>query len=165
MGRGGAYIKINESEIADDYPEPAQYEKVGLHHIKTADAMQNVSPPCKACMHACMQEGCLAPLNTMLHANAAVASAACLVEGLFENRGFFLVINVNDVSDSGPLWFCKQEEEETDELLLLEEEMLDADPEDLPRRLLTNFAIYNSEVSASERACLHACSCLSTNKP
>ena len=22
------YIKINESEIADDYPEPAQYEKV-----------------------------------------------------------------------------------------------------------------------------------------
>ncbi|KAK9918243.1 hypothetical protein WJX75_002529 [Coccomyxa subellipsoidea] len=61
---GGVYIKINESEIADDYPEPAQYEK---------------------------------------------------------------------------------EEEETDELLLLDEETLDADPEDLPRRLLTNFAIYNAE--------------------
>lgn len=41
-----------------------------------------------------------------------------------------------------------QEEEETDELLLLDEEMLDADPEDLPRRLLTNFAIYNAEVGA-----------------
>lgn len=27
-GKGGVYIKINESEIADDYPEPAQYEKV-----------------------------------------------------------------------------------------------------------------------------------------
>ncbi|BDA51554.1 DNA (cytosine-5)-methyltransferase 1B [Coccomyxa sp. Obi] len=63
-GKGGVYIKINESEIADDYPEPAQYEK---------------------------------------------------------------------------------EEEETDELLLLDEEMLDADPEDLPRRLLTNFAVYNAE--------------------
>ena len=23
-----AYLKIDESEIADDYPEPAQYEKV-----------------------------------------------------------------------------------------------------------------------------------------
>jgi hypothetical protein len=41
---------------------------------------------------------------------------------------------------------CMQEEDETDELLLLDEEMLDADPELLPRRLLTNFAIYNAEV-------------------
>lgn len=40
----------------------------------------------------------------------------------------------------------KQEEDETDELLLLEEDMLDADPELLPRRLLTNFAIYSAEV-------------------
>ena len=42
----------------------------------------------------------------------------------------------------------EQEEEETDELLLLDEEMLDAPPEDLPRRLLTNFAVYNAEVGA-----------------
>ncbi|CAL5224063.1 g6688 [Coccomyxa viridis] len=63
-GKGAAYIKISESEIANDYPEPAQYEK---------------------------------------------------------------------------------EEEETDELLLMDEEMLDAPPEDLPRRLLTNFAVYNAE--------------------
>ena len=41
-----------------------------------------------------------------------------------------------------------QEEEETDELLLMDEEMLDAPPEDLPRRLLTNFAVYNAEVGS-----------------
>lgn len=38
-----------------------------------------------------------------------------------------------------------QTEAETDELLLLDEEMLDADPEQLPRRLLSDFAIYNAE--------------------
>ena len=43
-----------------------------------------------------------------------------------------------------------QEEEETDELLLLDEEMLDAPPENLPRRLLTNFAVYNAEVGARD---------------
>ena len=36
-----------------------------------------------------------------------------------------------------------------DELLLLDEEMLDAAPEDLPRRLLTNFAVYNAEVGCN----------------
>ena len=29
-GKGAAYIKISESEIANDYPEPAQYEKVHM---------------------------------------------------------------------------------------------------------------------------------------
>ena len=43
-----------------------------------------------------------------------------------------------------------QEEEETDELLLMDEEMLDAPPEDLPRRLLTNFAVYNAEVGSED---------------
>ena len=33
-GKGTAYIKISESEIANDYPEPAQYEKV--HTFPTA---------------------------------------------------------------------------------------------------------------------------------
>ena len=28
--KGAAYIKISEAEIADDYPEPTQYDKVGL---------------------------------------------------------------------------------------------------------------------------------------
>jgi hypothetical protein len=36
--------------------------------------------------------------------------------------------------------------EETDELLLWDEEMADVDPEQLPRRLLTDFSIYNAEV-------------------
>lgn len=36
--------------------------------------------------------------------------------------------------------------EETDELLLWDEEMADIDPELLPRRLLTDFSIYNAEV-------------------
>ena len=30
----------------------------------------------------------------------------------------------------------------------MDEEMLDAPPEDLPRRLLTNFAVYNAEVGS-----------------
>ena len=38
-----------------------------------------------------------------------------------------------------------QTEAETDELLLVDEDMLDADPEQLPRRLLSDFAIYNAE--------------------
>ena len=45
--------------------------------------------------------------------------------------------------------FFEKEEEEKDELLLLDEEMLDAAPEDLPRRLLTKFAVYNAEVGAA----------------
>lgn len=36
--------------------------------------------------------------------------------------------------------------EETDELLLWDEEMADVDPELLPRRLITDFSIYNAEV-------------------
>jgi len=27
-GKGAAYIKVSEAEIAADYPEPAQYDKV-----------------------------------------------------------------------------------------------------------------------------------------
>ncbi len=36
-------------------------------------------------------------------------------------------------------------QEETDELLLFDEELMDVDPEFLPRRLLTDFTIYNAE--------------------
>ena len=32
-GKGAAYIKISESEIANDYPEPAPYQKVPLQHL------------------------------------------------------------------------------------------------------------------------------------
>lgn len=36
--------------------------------------------------------------------------------------------------------------EETDELLLWDEELADCDPEYLPKRLITDFSIYNAEV-------------------
>ncbi len=42
---------------------------------------------------------------------------------------------------------CLQEHEETDELLLMDEDALLMDPEHLPRQLLSDFAVYNSEVS------------------
>ena len=32
-----------------------------------------------------------------------------------------------------------------DELVLMEDEMMDLSPEDLPRRVLSDFAVYNSE--------------------
>jgi hypothetical protein len=38
--------------------------------------------------------------------------------------------------------------EETDELLLWDEEMADVDPECLPKRLITDFSIYNGEVGS-----------------
>ena len=62
---GPAYIKVHESEIADDYPAPAMYERA---------------------------------------------------------------------------------DEEADELLLCDDDAGDVAPEDLPRRLLSEFAVYNSEV-------------------
>jgi hypothetical protein len=40
----------------------------------------------------------------------------------------------------------RKEEEETDELLLYDEECAELDPAYLPRRLLTDFSIYNAEV-------------------
>jgi hypothetical protein len=40
-----------------------------------------------------------------------------------------------------------QEVEETDELLLWDDEMAGMDPEDLPRRRLLDFSLYNAEVS------------------
>ena len=44
-----------------------------------------------------------------------------------------------------------------DELLLSEDDMFNADPEDLPRRLLTNFAIYNSEVGLKSKHIICKC--------
>lgn len=49
--------------------------------------------------------------------------------------------------------------EETDELLLWDEEMADIDPEALPKRLLTDFSIYNAEVRGAGctcSTCIHA---------
>ncbi|DBB09374.1 TPA: hypothetical protein ACH3X3_007949 [Trebouxia sp. C0006] len=63
-GKQQVYIKISEAEIADDYPEPKQYDKV---------------------------------------------------------------------------------DDEMDELVLMDEDAMDLPPEDLPRRVLSDFAVYNSE--------------------
>ncbi len=49
-GKQQVYIKISEAEIADDYPEPTQYDKV--------------QPTCLQGM----QSACLAPLNKSSHA-------------------------------------------------------------------------------------------------
>lgn len=46
-----------------------------------------------------------------------------------------------------------QEHEETDELLLWDDEMAGLDPDQLPRRRLLDFSIYNSEV---RRGCVWA---------
>ena len=40
-------------------------------------------------------------------------------------------------------------EDETDELLLMDEDAYDVDPDQLPRRVLTSFAVYNAEVRSS----------------
>lgn len=54
-----------------------------------------------------------------------------------------------------------QTEAETDELLLVDEDMLDADPEQLPRRLLSDFAIYNAEARPCPSPPAPACPLLS----
>ena len=38
-----------------------------------------------------------------------------------------------------------QVDDEMDELVLMDEDAMDLSPEDLPRRVLTDFAVYNSE--------------------
>lgn len=43
----------------------------------------------------------------------------------------------------------RKEDEETDELILMDDECADVDPEYLPRRLLTDFSIYNAEVGGA----------------
>ncbi len=45
-----------------------------------------------------------------------------------------------------------QIEDETDELLLADDELFDVDPEALPRRLLSHFSVYNSEVRTAPLA-------------
>ena len=41
-------------------------------------------------------------------------------------------------------------EDETDELLLAEDESFDVDPEQLPHRVLTDFAVYNTEAGPAQ---------------
>ncbi len=41
--------------------------------------------------------------------------------------------------------YIMQVDDEMDELVLMDEDMMDLPPEDLPRRALSDFAVYNSE--------------------
>ena len=43
------------------------------------------------------------------------------------------------------LFWLSQVDDEMDELVLMDDEMMDLPPEDLPRRVLSDFAVYNSE--------------------
>ena len=63
-----------------------------------------------------------------------------------KNSQVYIKVSEAEIADDypPPSPYVK-EEEETDELILAEEEMMNADPEFLPRRLLTDFAIYNTD--------------------
>jgi hypothetical protein len=59
----------------------------------------------------------------------------------------YLRISESEIADDYPLpQQYEAAEEEADELLLWDEELGGMDPEDLPKRLLDNFTIYNAEV-------------------
>ena len=72
----------------------------------------------------------------LIHRGGSKASASAYIR-----------ISPEEIADDYPFPVSyEKEEEETDEMLLFDEEMMDADPEYLPRRLLHDFAIYNAEV-------------------
>jgi len=48
-----------------------------------------------------------------------------------------------------------KEDEEMDELLMWDDELEGASPEELPRRRLLDFSIYNAEVSTGCRYAIH----------
>ncbi|KAK9839549.1 hypothetical protein WJX84_009779 [Apatococcus fuscideae] len=58
----------------------------------------------------------------------------------------YILVSPEEIADDypEPTEFFK-EHDETDELLLMDEEVLLMDPEHLPRQLLSDFAVYNSE--------------------
>ncbi|GAX75038.1 hypothetical protein CEUSTIGMA_g2482.t1 [Chlamydomonas eustigma] len=58
----------------------------------------------------------------------------------------YIRISPEEIADDYPVPASyEKEEEEVDEMLLFDEEMVDADPEYLPRRVLHDFAVYNAE--------------------
>jgi DNA-cytosine methyltransferase len=58
----------------------------------------------------------------------------------------YIKVSEAEIADyyPAPLPYDK-EEEEADELLLMDEDMMDVDPDFLPRRMLTDFSIYNGD--------------------
>ena len=70
--------------------------------------------------------------------------------GAKSSASAYIRISPEEIADDYPFPVSyEKEEEETDEMLLFDEDMMDADPEYLPRRLLHDFAIYNAEVRES----------------
>ena len=80
---------------------------------------------------------------------------------LLPDQHSMLVLNTLCLLSSTKRGLWRQTEAETDELLLVDEDMLDADPEQLPRRLLSDFAIYNAEARRYPSAPAPACPLLS----
>ena len=70
---------------------------------------------------------------------------ACFIRAMRSNAVMLTCSESCQVCQQG---CAAQGEAETDELLLLDEDMLDVDPEQLPRRLLSDFSIYNAEARA-----------------
>ena len=63
-----------------------------------------------------------------------------------KNSQAYIKVSEAEIADDYPAPTpYNKEEEETDELLLFDEEYAEVDPEHLPRRLLTDFSIYNSD--------------------
>jgi hypothetical protein len=61
--------------------------------------------------------------------------------------GEYIKICEEEIADDYPLpKQAVKEGEEMDELLLFDEEAAELDPEYLPRRMLTDFCVYNAEV-------------------
>jgi DNA (cytosine-5)-methyltransferase 1 len=70
----------------------------------------------------------------------------CSRSGPPKSSQAYIKVSEGEIADDYPPPIpYNKEEEETDELLLAEEDMLDVDPEYLPRRVLTDFSIYNAE--------------------
>lgn len=63
-----------------------------------------------------------------------------------KNSQAYIKVSEAEIADDYPAPAAyNKEEEETDELLLFDEELAEVDPEHLPRRLLADFSIYNGD--------------------
>ena len=78
-----------------------------------------------------------------------IACSACLlIPVLIVTIGSTAVNSCQLVTDTGfvnRFFPLPQVDDEMDELVLMDDEMMDLPPEDLPRRVLSEFAVYNSE--------------------
>ncbi|KAI8469978.1 MAG: hypothetical protein J3K34DRAFT_268835 [Monoraphidium minutum] len=70
----------------------------------------------------------------------------------------YIKINEEEIADDYPMpkQYDKEEDEEDELALLWDEELAQLDPDALPRRLVTDFSVYNAEVRRT-RACVCVC--------